>query len=220
MNVGGVTRAVLDLVYPARCAGCQRRGHWVCDRCLARFPLEEDQICNGCGRRWCCCGTSREHRTTIYAFAPYKDWLRQAILSFKYEGERARKDHLGNLLIPTLQSLPTVDLFVPVPLHQRRERDRGYNQARLLAVVASSSLGTPFTDALVRKRDTPQQVLLTGNDRRANVVSAFEAIGDIRGAHVVLIDDVVTTGATINACADALRQGGAASVQAVTLAHG
>jgi ComF family protein len=163
---------------------------------------------------------SRDRQTMVYAFAPYKDWLRQAILSFKYEGERARKDHLGILLIPTLKSLQPVDLFVPVPLHQRRERHRGYNQARLLAAVASASLGTPITDALVRKRDTPQQVLLTGNDRRVNVVSAFEIIGDIAGAHVVLIDDVVTTGATIDACADALRRGGAASVQAVTLAHG
>lgn len=220
VSSAGVARSILDLIYPPRCAGCRRRGHWVCDHCLARFPLEEDQVCKACGRSWCTCAVSRGRETTVYSFAPYTDWLRQAIISFKYEGEWARKDHLGLLLVPTLESLQPTDLLVAVPLHERRERDRGYNQARLLAAVASASLGTPVIDALVRSRDTPRQVHLTGSDRRINVVSAFEAIGGLEGAHVVLIDDVVTTGATIDACADALRHGGAASVRAVTLAYG
>lgn len=220
MNSVAVRRFILDVVYPPRCAGCLRRGHWVCNRCRARFPGDDEQTCRTCGRRWCTCGTSHDRQTIVFAFGPHEDWLRQAIISFKYRGEWARKEHLGALLVPVLEGMPMIDMLVPVPLHSGRERVRGYNQARLLAEVAGSSLWIPVVDALRRNRDTPQQVMLTGDARRMNVAAAFAPMEGAEGAHVVLIDDVVTTGATIDACANALRGGGAASVRAVTLSHG
>jgi ComF family protein len=157
----------------------------------------------------------------VRSAAPDEGWLKAAIRSFKYQGESARAEHLGQLLVPILADLPAFDALVPVPLHASRERRRGYNQARLLAGVAGSQIPIPIVDALVRTRPTPQQVGLDAAARRANVQGAFAARRGvaIRGARYVLVDDVFTTGSTLGNCADTLIAAGAAWVGAVTLAR-
>jgi ComF family protein len=111
--------------------------------------------------------------------------------------------------------------MVPVPLHPTRLRTRGYNQSALLAKVVSDSLGVPMVEAASRVRATDQQARLSGAQRVANVDGAFAVSPgfDPAGMHLILVDDVITTGATINSCARALVAGGAASVRAVTLAR-
>ena len=216
----GVVRFLIDVIYPPRCAGCLRRGHWVCRSCRSRFPIERDQWCARCGARWCTCAAETQTDLRVYAFGPYDDWLRQAIISYKYHAERARHEHLGALLVPMVEALGPVDGLVPVPLHRHREHERGYNQARLLAQTAASSASIPVFDALVRSVDTRQQATLAGELRRTNVVGAFHCSMDVKGLHLLLVDDVVTTGATVGECAAELSAAGAAHVQVIALAHG
>lgn len=155
------------------------------------------------------------------AYGSYGGWLADAIVAFKYEGEWGRKDHLGACLATVLADFPADRVIVPVPMHASRLRHRGYDQVALLAATAAAVSGDEVVSALIRVRATPRQVGLGADERRANVAAAF-AVRDpvaIAGRAVVLVDDVVTTGATIGACAETLRDGGAATVVVATLAR-
>jgi ComF family protein len=147
--------------------------------------------------------------------------LRGAIVQFKYHGEWARAVHLGEPLASTIALLHQVDALVPVPLHDSRLRQRGFNQSLLLAQEAGGLLGMDVKESLIRTRRTDAQVNLGAEERKANVTGAFAVQPNlpIAGLSVVLIDDVVTTGSTLSACADALVAAGAASVMAASLAR-
>jgi ComF family protein len=157
----------------------------------------------------------------VRSAATDEGWLRAAIRSFKYAGESARAEHLGALLVPLLADLSPFDALVPVPLHSKRERQRGFNQARLLARHAGAGLAIPVADALVRTRWTGQQVGLSADARRANVRGAFAVRPGqvVEGTRFVLIDDVLTTGSTLANCAESLLAAGASWVGAATLAR-
>ncbi len=109
------------------------------------------------------------------------------------------------------------DLLIPVALHAKKLKSRGYNQSEHLAKHCGISLGVPVEPALMRVRNTPSQTGLSGDARSINVAGAFTSSGSVVGKHVMLIDDVVTTGATLLACASACLDAGAASVKAVTV---
>jgi ComF family protein len=220
-----VGEAVVETLYPRRCGGCGRRGAWVCPDCDLALRRFTRPWCERCGAPLaliaCRCAELTPALAVVRSAAPDDGWLRVAVRSFKYAGETARAGHLGALLLPVLAGLDPIDALVPVPLHPRRERKRGYNQARLLAAVAGRSAGIPVVEALVRTRPTAQQVGLDAESRRANVRGAF-AIRDgaaIAGCRVVLVDDVLTTGSTLGNCAETLVAGGAVWVGAATLAR-
>jgi ComF family protein len=149
--------------------------------------------------------------------------LSSAIQQLKYDGVMAIAGPLGRLLADYWQPLGlAVDLVVPVPLHRRRLQERGFNQARLLAVAFCCRAGLALVQEgmLRRDRDTPQQVKLGLEERRHNVTGAFAWHGPpLQGARVLLVDDVATTGATLAACAQALREAGARRVWALTVAR-
>ena len=113
------------------------------------------------------------------------------------------------------------DVLVAVPLHRSRERERGYNQSELLARAVSKETGIDFLfRALSRTRDTPPQVSITGHEeRKRNLEGAFASTGDVSGLRVLLVDDVVTTGSTMSACASVLKAGGATRVWGLALAR-
>lgn len=218
--------AVAETLYPSRCAGCGQRGHWLCAECDAALPQWTPPWCSRCGvPGGCDCADVPPALDTLRAVAPFDGWLRRAIIAFKYHGEWARADHLGAALAGVIDATSVVDgvggvdALVPVPLHPRRERHRGYNQADLLAQRAGTTLGLPVMTALRRVRDTPRQVGADAATRHANVAAAFATVGDIRGGRFLLVDDVFTTGATIGACASALREAGAVGIGAVVLAR-
>ncbi|HEU0113683.1 MAG TPA: phosphoribosyltransferase family protein [Thermomicrobiales bacterium] len=154
------------------------------------------------------------------AAGPYDGWIGAAVVAMKYHGERARAAHLGATLAAPLAQAPRDAIVVPTPLHPARLRRRGFNQVELIAREAAKHTGHRVEPLLVRVRDTPHQVGLDGAARRRNVRDAFAVRepAKVAGRTVVVVDDVVTTGATVGACADALRRAGASAVWAVSLA--
>jgi ComF family protein len=148
--------------------------------------------------------------------------LQEAIHHLKYRGHTALAKPLGGLMAAYWQQHPmSADVIVPVPLHADRLRERGYNQAALLAhELARQARLAVDEQTLVRKRATTSQVKLDAKQRKENVHEAFCCSdGSLAGKRVLLVDDVCTTGATLEACAIALQESGALSVQALTLAR-
>lgn len=157
-------------------------------------------------------------RSAFYFEGP----IRKAIHGFKYDGVTALAQPLGRLIADYWLTHPTQsDMIVPVPLHTQRLRKRGFNQAALLASELSERTNLALDDAtLVRHRATASQVGLGAEQRRTNVRDAFRcSTGALANRRVLLIDDVCTTGSTLEACALALQEGGVESVQALTLAR-
>lgn len=155
----------------------------------------------------------------------YGDSVREALHAFKFHGRRGLAAPLGDLLVDALaDGLPAgaPDLLVPVPLHARRERERGFNQARLLAARIGRALGWSVrADVLGRSRATHAQTDLSGAARRANVRGAFRVRRPelVAGRHVAVVDDVLTTGATVSECVRTLHAAGAGAVGVLTVAR-
>jgi ComF family protein len=170
------------------------------------------------------CGCRRRLRwlAQARAAAAYEGPLEKAIHRFKYEGWRALAPALADLVADRLAAAaPPGPVLVAVPLHRRRQRARGYNQSELLAAALRARLGLPApAGRLVRLRDTPPQVGLDRLRRQENVADAFAWHGPPpAGRSVVVVDDVATTGATLDACAAALRRAGSGPVHAWTVAR-
>lgn len=137
----------------------------------------------------------------------------------KYAGMQPIADALGGRLSSALPAGETFDAVIPVPLHWRRQWSRGFNQSELLARQVARRRGIPVLRALRRARATQSQTGLSNTRRRKNVTGAFRVRGSFNGARVLLVDDVMTTGATGSACAAALKAAGAGSVTLLTLAR-
>ncbi len=217
-----------DLLFPPRCVSCSRVGAWLCERCLEQIPRVEPPFCPRCGDRVTVAGLCARCRTAplridrIRSAVYFEGALRSAMHQFKYNGLTALADPLGGLMVAYWQEHPmAIDLVVPVPLHPGRRSERGFNQAALLAQAFARRVGLPVVKgALIRQRETAPQVELDAEERRENVRDAFHCPGDdVRGKHILLVDDVCTTGATLEACSVALERGGAHRVQALTLAR-
>jgi ComF family protein len=226
--VGDWLARALDLLFPPRCVGCSKTGSWFCTDCLASVKPILPPFCSRCGRRTQGASVCASCRSTpvvldgIRSVACHEGALREAIHHFKYHNRRELVEPLGQLLSDYWREADlAADLVIPVPLHKSRQEERGYNQSALLARALTRHAGLVLdgTD-LVRTRATPPQVGLDAKERRANVHEAFAWTGgSLRGLVVLLIDDVCTTGATLQACAAAVRRGGAAGVWALTLAR-
>ena len=219
--------ALLDLVYPPRCPGCGSIGAVLCASCQARIEPPPTPACIRCGHpastESLCptCRATPSHLDRIAASAVFAPPLREAIHELKYNNGRSLARPLGAAMVAYWQEQGfSADIIVPVPLHRARLAERGYNQAALLARVLGEATHIPLDEkAVVRHKATQQQALLNAAERRENVKEAFTCSGDVTGKRVVLVDDVATTGATLEACAAALRAGGASAVWAFTLAR-
>jgi ComF family protein len=221
-------RSWLDWLLPPRCGSCRSVGEWLCERCRARVRWLREPLCPRCGREVEFAGASCACRHRLHwlaratAAAAYEGPLEQAIHRFKYEGWRALAAPLADLALDLLAGeLPAAPFVVAVPLHRRRLRSRGYNQSELLAAELRARLRLPSPPGrLVRVRDTPPQVGLDRLHRLANVAGAFAWRGPSpAGQPFVVVDDVATTGATLEACAGALRAAGSGPVVGLTIAR-
>jgi ComF family protein len=218
--------SLVDSAFPTRCAGCGCRGNWVCSDCDDAFPEYQPPWCHRCGTpdeaADCLCSALAAEIHQFRAYGPHEGWLRHAVHALKYGEETDRARQLGRLLTPLIESLDPWDWVVPVPLHSGRQRERGFNQAELLTHFAVDDK-TKIVPALVRRiRATPHQVGLNAHARRLNLQGAFAVLDPnlTVGRRIVLVDDVMTTGSTLEQCALALLDAGALSVSAVALATG
>lgn len=219
---------LLDLLFPPRCVGCRQIGDWLCTTCQSQIPRVEPPFCVRCGNSvltgdLCArCRTAPLDIDRIRAAVYFEGALREAVHHLKYKGRTALAKPLGNLMAAYWRQHPMpAEVVVAVPLHATRLRERGYNQAALLARELARQVGLTVKEGtLERKRATAPQVDLSAQQRRENVRDAFSCRDDeLSGKRVLLVDDVCTTGATLEACAVALRENGARSVQALTLAR-
>jgi ComF family protein len=219
-----VPARILDLAFPARCPGCGTEGSPICDECLpglharlerpAGIPigLPSDVPPPLVQLEWC---------------APFSGLVRRALHELKYTGETRLAKPLGNAVARRWRRAGAGgDLLVPVPVHADRRRRRGYDQAELIAIAAAADLRLPAAPILERNRATTAQFDLDRASRATNVSGAFRLRSPppgrrrpLAGRWVVLVDDVVTTGATLSACADVLLDAGAVCVSAITVAR-
>jgi ComF family protein len=222
-GLSGIASAALDLAFPAACAGCGREGEPLCIACRpsldarldlpggtpiglpADLPLPLLQL------EWC---------------APFAGPVRAALHQLKYAGERRLAGPLGEAVARRWNRVGRgATVVVPVPVHGQRERSRGYDQAALIAETAAARLELPFVRALERHRATIAQFELDRDARSSNVAGAFRVASSspgpsmVAGRWVLLVDDVVTTGATLAACAEALETAGAVAVSAIAVAR-
>ena len=218
----------VDLIFPLRCLGCGKEGDLLCPDCRLALPRIKQPYCQRCGAPLAAgylCSACISYPMTIDGIRSvfrFEGTVRQAIHQFKYRHIKAMAGTLGQLLAEHLRSYPlTGDVLMPVPLHPKRLRERGYNQAALLAKEINRITGVPVIDGLlVRQRDTVTQARAANAlERRANVRDAFGCRQELDGRNMLLIDDVCTTGATLDACALALKAAGATSVWGLTAAR-
>lgn len=224
MDLGAKGAAfIVRFVFPDTCAGCGAAGSWMCELCERELVEISEGWRLGASR-----STSLDDALQGGAAAVglrarfvFAGPARKAVHLLKYGGERARAEWFAQIIEPIL---PPADgdmaVFVPVPLTERRQRKRGYNQSAEIAKHLSRRTGIPVVSAALRVRETQPQVELNGIERLHNVRGAFSATQAVKGKHVILIDDVVTTGATMRECGRACYAAGALSVTGVAATAG
>lgn len=201
----------LRLIFPDRCAGCRQLGALFCSTCwatLTPYPRNMDAPL-----------PALDDIQIAFVFAGP---LRSAVHQLKYRGGRRIAEPLGQLMAAHHQAHPcVVDGVIPIPLHTARLAERGFNQAEALAFEVTRTKQYPLVNkGLVRVRATGQQAKLTTRERHANMQAAFAWEAEPPPPErVLLVDDVLTTGATMNACAGALRQAGSKAVYGLALAR-
>lgn len=237
---GSVLSALADVLFPRSCAGCgagmERSPGHVCWDCLAGLEWIREPFCAWCGDPLAaerpapalCAGCARRMPAFDRARSAvrFRGVSRDLVHAFKYRGATWLAPDLVALLRACYGlyfARAALDLVTYVPLHAARERDRSYNQARLLAEgLAGECPGLAVAGTLVRMRPAPSQTRLTAALRRANVhgIFAVENPAAVRGRRILLVDDVMTTGATVDECARMLKRAGAALVGVLTVGRG
>lgn len=243
MVVRSASRALFSLFFPDDCRVCGQPLDEitripVCRTCLHEpIPLSAEFFCISCrtpfqngfpldssGR----CGLCRNGLRgfdAAYCFGAYEGTLRELIHLYKYGGIRTLTRPLGDLLSTALPRDEQFDAVAPVPLHWRRQWQRGFNQSELLAQEIARRCGIPMVKVLKRTRATLAQAGLSNTRRRRNVTQAFQCRRGARwhrrieGRAILLIDDVMTTGSTASSCALALKRAGASRVALLTIAR-
>lgn len=230
-------RFILDAIFPIRCIGCGQPQEHLCHTCTKRIPIRLDHVCPICrkrptpsGRTCFKCSLDTPPLNGIFTASYYRvPVLKRAIMLFKYHSIAAFSTPLSAFLAEAIgrSDIPLPDIIIPVPLHSRRLRQRGFNQSSLLAAELSASLAPtleiPMLHLLIRTKNTAPQVRMPSiEDRYSNIRNAFsinENLGvDLHNKTVWLIDDVTTTGATLSACATVLKAAGVKSVFGITIA--
>ncbi len=230
--------AAADLLYPPHCLACGRdtgNGHagglcmecrdsisFICGPACARCssPVGHHARTGGCPH----CTRKNFAFTGAAAAGRYDGLLRELVLQLKYGHRPVLARPLGALMAARVRGgdAAGMDLVVPVPLHRKKFRERGFNQAELLARRVASRLHLALrNDVLLRTKDTQAQTGLDRSSRRKNVEKAFAVRNgaDIRGARILLVDDVMTTGSTLSECASALKRAGASKVEVLVAAR-
>lgn len=240
--MSAVFRRVFDsaraFLTPHRCRLCGRAlfdhaNPYLCRECLAGMEWIGEGACRGCGYP---AGPSAVHREDCFRcrggklgltgaamVARYRGGTKEVIKSLKFRGETTLAGMIAELMTARWRESEfygKADFILPVALHKKRKRWRGFDQALLLSKAISERSGLPVREGiLLRIKETPPQAMLRRAERLKNLEGAFQAKGDLKGAKIVLVDDVMTTGATMAECARVCRAAGAARIYALTFAR-
>ncbi len=224
-TVGGILRdaatRALDAALPANCVGCGAEGPPICAGCV---PALDARLASPAGVAIGLPGDVPEPLLQLDWCAPFHGVVRKALHAIKYQGEQRLAEPLGQAVARRWDAVGVgAEMVMHVPVHRDRERQRGYDQAALIARRAADHLRLPFVPVMTRDRATIAQFDLDRRDRASNVRDAFvvepRSGAVVRDRWVLLVDDVVTTGATLAACATALGAAGALGVSAITVAR-
>ncbi|MEK7631779.1 MAG: hypothetical protein AAB445_02820 [Patescibacteria group bacterium] len=193
LHTGGTF--VLDALAPLRCVGCNRLGTIACPDCLAKVQTTVTTT------------PGPEPLTSISSAVEYQDQFAQRLLhALKYDHIRGAVEPLAHWLIPVVRAVHQPgDVLIPVPLHARRRRQRGFNQSELLAKKVSAAVNVPIAYCVQRNRNTKPQVECDGEERRKNLVDAF-TVSPFNTKRIIVLDDVTTTGSTFVEIAKAIRK--------------
>jgi len=232
---------LLDLIFPIECLGCGKSGTWLCSDCFRSIPFKTEQSCPECGQAndlgsYCRKCRRPKPLAGILVAGSYRfPLLEQMVKKTKYNMIKDLTYYLGNYLhlfltgiknrsaapdCPAFLTLPQHTVLVPVPLHSRKFRWRGFNQAAEIAKTLANENGLELrTESLVRHKNTRSQTRLDRQTRLKNVSGCFRWTGkSLAGKNVILIDDITTTGATLNECAGILKANGAGEVWGLVVA--
>ena len=209
------TDKMKQILYPSRCACCSRvlpTGQRLCADCAGDLPRIEAPVCRRCGQAVSACLCGRLPRPLYFdgLCAPfcYTGVVRDGVWQFKFRGRVDGAAFFGEEMAKAFQRA--------FPLSKKRRRQRGYDQAELLAGVVAGALGRPLLHSLIKTRNNKVQHVLPYADRQANVQNIYACGEDLSGQTVLLVDDIKTTGATLNACARELKEAGAEKVICLT----
>lgn len=212
---------------PVQCllCGAHSNNHTLCPDCINDFPKLGNccprcatplSLTTSCGS---CLTQPPEQNSSMSLFA-YQNPIDRLIADFKYHDKLYLTEVFADLMAQQLKHQPLPHLLIPIPLHRRRLRQRGYNQAFELGKVLSHKLNIPISkDILIRSRDTPPQASLPYDQRKRNMRRAFKLNDAMLPNHIALIDDVLTTGHTVNAAAKLFRQEGVTTIELWTIAR-
>lgn len=206
-----ILNGFLDLLFPPKCVFCHHLLH-----------RGEQEICRGCRLTLPVCQRNPEpgpYLSGCVSALIYEANVRESLLRYKFHGMEQYAGCYGKLLAAACTSLPEVDAVTWIPVSRRRRWERGYDQARLLAVELSRRMDKPMCATLVKVRDNPAQSSQTSPAaRRANVLGVYRAKGTVTGKKFLLVDDIMTTGATASEAARVLLTAGAAAVYLAVVA--
>jgi len=220
---------IIDFIFPPHCAGCGEIGEEFCPTCANQVHMISGTICEKCGEPLVfsfhdsqVCADHLINIRFIRSYSNYHPPLSFAIQKMKYMRDIGITIPLANYLVELYNKIKTdIDMVIPVPLSPKRLHERGYNQSFLLALPFSLMINKPISkQALRRDKETKSQVGLDRHERLFNVAQAFSADpSQVKGKNILLVDDVATTGATLEACALALKKAGAKDIVGLTLAR-
>lgn len=215
----------LTWIFPNKCVGCSALGAYLCSDCKSKIHFYQHPICPGCGHEITTLGI---HETCVknssldelIAASRYEGVMKQFVRQIKYRGYFNMIPTAAKILATRARGRLDSDFAITsVPLHTKRLRERGFNQSELLGRELAKILKLPYASLLAKKRATKQQAELNRRQRLVNLDNVFETT-KTSPKKIILVDDVCTTGATLNACAKALKKGGSIQVYGLVLAHG
>ena len=247
-NISFARDFILDLLFPIECINCNKQGKWLCDECFKKLEVNAKQYCLNCKTendfgRFCSKCQKNFYLNGILVAGNYKDKLiAKLIKQYKYYFSKNIANTLGDFLIFFIRNLKSQIFLLsakrkdapeflfkqnnyyimPVPLHKRRLRWRGFNQAEEIAKILSNELNIPIElNKLLRKKYNKPQVKINIKKRKTNLNGCFQYKGDfLDKKNIILVDDVVTSGSTLNECAKILKENGAQEVWGFCIAKG
>ena len=229
MNGGLLTMNLLDFIFPKRCVNCAAFGAYFCAKCTKEAKCITNQICPLCQRQ-AICGKTHPGCVTKYTLDGliigfyYKGSVKRAIGKIKYRWQYDIANTLASLFSGEIWKFdfPADALLVPIPLHVRRKKWRGFNQAELICSILAAKFGIRYGNLLRRTIETKTQVGLSRLERKKNINGAFEVVknSNLKDKSYILVDDVYTTGATMNEACKTLKRAGASEVWGLAIALG